>query len=49
MYRLVPGSLPAPATFRRRVLIIDTYELLEPIDDWVRDESFPHCPPARSR
>lgn len=38
---LVPGSLPTPAAGSRPVLLIDSYELLEPIDDWVRDEFLP--------
>ncbi|MFE3523070.1 hypothetical protein ACFXOD_15960 [Streptomyces sp. NPDC059161] len=34
----VPSSLEAHSTGGRAVLSLDTYELLAPIDDWIRDE-----------
>ncbi len=40
----VPGTLPSPAGGGRPVLLIDTYEVLEPIDDWVRTEYLPSLP-----
>ncbi|UOX89243.1 ATP-binding protein [Amycolatopsis sp. FBCC-B4732] len=35
------AALPAPAG---DVLLIDTYELLEPVDDWVREQYLPSLP-----
>ena len=40
----LPGALPTPAGDERLVLLIDTYELFEQIDDWVRDEYLPSLP-----
>ncbi|WP_306204736.1 ATP-binding protein [Actinoplanes sp. RD1] len=40
---LAPEALPVPAG-PRPVLILDTYELLEPIDDWVREQYLPSLP-----
>ncbi|MCA2216967.1 ATP-binding protein [Jidongwangia harbinensis] len=37
-------GLPAPVAGERPVLLIDTYELLEPIDDWFREEYLPSLP-----
>ncbi|MET8454117.1 hypothetical protein [Streptomyces sp. NPDC005209] len=34
----VPSSLEAHSSGGRAVLSLDTYELLAPIDDWIRDE-----------
>jgi GTPase SAR1 family protein len=31
-------------THPRRVLLLDTYELMAPLDDWLRDEFLPHLP-----
>lgn len=36
-------ALPLPSG-ERPVLLIDTYELLEPLDDWVREEYLPSLP-----
>ncbi len=41
---LGPGRLPVPDGGTRPVLLIDTYELLEPIDDWVRERYLPSLP-----
>ncbi|MEV6346517.1 ATP-binding protein [Actinoplanes sp. NPDC051851] len=41
---LGPGSLPTVPDGGRPVLLIDTYELLEPIDDWARDRYLPSLP-----
>jgi len=38
------GALPAPAGDALAVLLIDTYELLEPIDDWIRERYVPSLP-----
>ncbi len=40
--RLGPDVLPALA--EGEVLLIDTYELLEPLDDWVREQYLPSLP-----
>ena len=40
----VPGALPTPAGDNRPVLLIDTYELLEAMDEWVRNEYLPSLP-----
>ncbi|WP_305783818.1 ATP-binding protein [Symbioplanes lichenis] len=40
---LAPGPLPVPAGVRP-VLLIDTYELLEPLDDWMREHYLPSLP-----
>ena len=40
--RLGPDVLPALAA--GEVLLIDTYELLEPLDDWVREQYLPTVP-----
>ncbi|MET7986770.1 ATP-binding protein [Streptomyces sp. NPDC005281] len=40
----VPGSLEAHSISGRAVLLLDTYELLAPIDDWVREEFLPGLP-----
>jgi len=40
--RLGPHVLPALA--QGEVLLIDTYELLEPLDDWVREQYLPSLP-----
>ncbi len=40
----VPSSLEAHSIGGRAVLLLDTYELLAPIDDWVRDEFLPALP-----
>lgn len=40
----VPSSLEAHAIGGRAVLLLDTYELLAPIDDWVRNEFLPALP-----
>ncbi|MGW3202351.1 hypothetical protein ACWDBD_49285 [Streptomyces sp. NPDC001118] len=40
----VPSSLEAHSTGGRAVLLLDTYELLAPIDDWVREEFLPALP-----
>ncbi len=37
-------ALPAPSGDAPAVLVIDTYELLEPIDDWVREHYLPSLP-----
>jgi hypothetical protein len=37
-------TLPAPPGDGRPVLLIDTYELLEPVDDWVREQYLPSLP-----
>ncbi|MBE1495832.1 hypothetical protein H4696_002932 [Amycolatopsis lexingtonensis] len=37
-------ALPAPAGDAPAVLFIDTYELLEPVDDWVRERYLPSLP-----
>ncbi|GAA1614383.1 ATP-binding protein [Actinoplanes couchii] len=37
----VPQMLPTPAA---GVLLIDTYELLEPVDDWIREQYLPSLP-----
>ncbi|MFI1995904.1 ATP-binding protein [Actinoplanes sp. NPDC020271] len=39
-----PEPLPVPADDETPVMLIDTYERLEPIDDWVRDEYLPSLP-----
>lgn len=36
--------LPVPEGGNRPVVLIDTYELLEPIDDWVRERYLPSLP-----
>ncbi|MGI5499213.1 ATP-binding protein [Lentzea sp. CA-135723] len=36
------GALPVPA--EGEILFVDTYELLEPIDDWVREQYLPSLP-----
>jgi energy-coupling factor transporter ATP-binding protein EcfA2 len=41
---LASDALPVPAAGGRPVLLIDTYELLEPIDDWVRERYLPSLP-----
>lgn len=41
---LGPDRLPAPAGGRPAVVLIDTYELLEPADDWVRERYLPSLP-----
>lgn len=38
------GALPEPAGDAPAVLLIDTYELLEPMDDWVREQYLPSLP-----
>ncbi|MEV7045204.1 ATP-binding protein [Amycolatopsis sp. NPDC051061] len=38
------GALPAPSGGAPAVLLIDTYELLEPIDDWIREHYLPSLP-----
>ncbi len=38
------AALPAPDGVTRPVLLIDTYELLEPVDDWVRETYLPSLP-----
>ncbi|ANZ40423.1 hypothetical protein BBK82_34810 [Lentzea guizhouensis] len=38
------GALPVPTGDAPEVLLIDTYELLEPVDDWVRDHYLPSLP-----
>jgi hypothetical protein len=38
------GALPVPAGDVPAVLLIDTYELLELIDDWVREQYLPSLP-----
>ncbi|MBT0769904.1 AAA family ATPase [Kineosporia sp. J2-2] len=42
--RLSPDALPAVPAFGRTVLLIDTYERLEPVDDWVREEYLSSLP-----
>ncbi len=42
--RLSPDAFPSLAGHRRPLLLIDTYELLAPIDDWVREEYLPSLP-----
>ncbi|GLZ02242.1 ATP-binding protein [Actinoplanes sp. NBRC 103695] len=37
-------ALPTVAGDGRPILLIDTYELLEPVDDWVRDKYLPSLP-----
>ncbi|GLY42914.1 hypothetical protein Amsp01_089370 [Amycolatopsis sp. NBRC 101858] len=37
-------ALPAPAADAPAVLLIDTYELLEPLDDWIREHYLPSLP-----
>ncbi|GIJ45384.1 hypothetical protein Val02_22700 [Virgisporangium aliadipatigenens] len=37
-------ALPTPVDADRPALFIDTYELLEPVDDWVRDTYLPSLP-----
>lgn len=39
-------TAPVPGDGERRVLMIDTYEELAPLDHWVRDEFVPSLPPA---
>ncbi|GIE33957.1 hypothetical protein Ait01nite_070020 [Actinoplanes italicus] len=41
---LGPDPLPVPADEARPVLLIDTYERLESIDDWVRERYLPSLP-----
>jgi hypothetical protein len=41
---LGPDALPVPAGEDRPVLLIDTYELLEPLDDWIRERYLPSLP-----
>ena len=44
---LAPGADPLAvlaAEPRRQVLLIDTYEQLEPLDAWIRDAFLPHLP-----
>lgn len=38
------GALPVPVGDVPAVLLIDTYELLEPVDDWVREQYLPSLP-----
>ncbi|HEX7309067.1 ATP-binding protein [Lentzea sp.] len=38
------GALPVPGDGAPTVLLVDTYELLEPVDDWVRDHYLPSLP-----
>lgn len=38
------GALPEPTGDEPAVLFLDTYELLEPIDDWVREHYLPSLP-----
>ncbi|USX50986.1 ATP-binding protein [Lentzea sp. HUAS12] len=37
-------ALPVPAEDAPAVLFLDTYELLEPVDDWVREQYLPSLP-----
>ncbi|SDS69806.1 ATP-binding protein [Actinoplanes derwentensis] len=39
-----PDMLPVPAAGACPVLLIDTYELLEPVDDWIREQYLPSLP-----
>jgi hypothetical protein len=41
---LGPAGLPRPDGFDRPVVLVDTYELLEPIDDWIREQYLPSLP-----
>lgn len=38
------GALPLPVGDEPAILLIDTYELLEPIDDWIREHYLPSLP-----
>jgi hypothetical protein len=40
----LPSSFETHSVGDRAVLLVDTYELLAPIDDWVRDEFLPALP-----
>ncbi|WP_285474943.1 ATP-binding protein [Actinoplanes sp. NBRC 101535] len=40
----VPETLPVPSAGPCPVLLLDTYELLEPVDDWIRDHYLPSMP-----
>ena len=42
--RLGPDPLPVPTGEARPVLLIDTYERLETVDDWVRERYLPSLP-----
>jgi hypothetical protein len=41
---LGPAGLPRPDGVDRPVVLVDTYELLEPIDDWIREQYLPSLP-----
>ncbi|MGW6441502.1 ATP-binding protein [Lentzea sp. NPDC055074] len=38
------GALPVPTGDEPAILFLDTYELLEPIDDWIREHYLPSLP-----
>ncbi|MBM2619360.1 ATP-binding protein [Actinoplanes sp. LDG1-06] len=41
---LAPGALPGLSGVPSPVLFLDTYELLEPLDDWIREHYLPSLP-----